>query len=137
MYNHALATFLVSCVDSGSNNSSLHTLRGENCMLTPRNSSCMLLTTPKRQLSTNPINTTPLLLGACLAMGMCYCGTGQKGCYTSACSSMSNIGGVCSCNADVQAALSLQVEKGHALWPVKCPLTRNCPTWAMAIRMGK
>ncbi|PMD62697.1 uncharacterized protein K444DRAFT_347886 [Hyaloscypha bicolor E] len=90
-------------------------------MLTARDSSHMLLTTPKRQSSTNPINTTPLLLGACLAMGMCYYGTDQKGYYTSACSSMSNIGGVCFGNADVQAALSVQVEKGHALWPAKCP----------------
>jgi hypothetical protein len=56
-------------------------------------------------------------------MGMCYYETDQKGCYTTACNGMSNIGGVCSCNADVQAALTVQVAKGQALWPVKCPYT--------------
>lgn len=136
MYDHALATSLVSCVASGSNNNSLHTLRDENCMLTARDSSHMLLTTPKRQSSTNPINTTPLLLGACLAMGMCYYGTGQKGCYTSACSSMSNIGGVCSCNRMFKLLSVCRLE-GDMRCGLLSALTRNCPTWVMAIRMGK
>ncbi|KAH7410974.1 hypothetical protein BKA64DRAFT_704081 [Cadophora sp. MPI-SDFR-AT-0126] len=78
-------------------------------------------TLEQRQSSTTAIDTTPLLLGACLAMGTCYYDGDQKGCYTAGCGNMSLLGSICSCNDDVQKALNVQLQKGAKLWPVKCP----------------
>ncbi|KAK0119859.1 hypothetical protein ONS95_011289 [Cadophora gregata] len=75
----------------------------------------------ERQSSTAPIDTAPLLLGSCLAVGTCYYGADQKSCYTAGCGNQSLLGSICSCNGDVQKALTVQLEKGEKLWPVKCP----------------
>ncbi|KUJ16160.1 uncharacterized protein LY89DRAFT_685199 [Mollisia scopiformis] len=74
-----------------------------------------------RQSSTTPINTTDLLIGACLSMGTCYYGGNQIGCLTHGCANETYLGGICSCNADVQSAIDIQAAKGQKQWPVKCP----------------
>ncbi|KAH7354918.1 hypothetical protein BKA65DRAFT_230994 [Rhexocercosporidium sp. MPI-PUGE-AT-0058] len=74
-----------------------------------------------RQSSTAPIDTAPLLLGSCLAIGSCYYGGNQQGCYTAGCGNQTLLGSICSCNADVQKALDVQLQKGAKQWPVKCP----------------
>lgn len=43
-----------------------------------------------------------------------------RGLLHSACSRMSGVGGICSCNEYVQNALTVQVARGQALWAVKC-----------------
>ncbi|KAG4411061.1 hypothetical protein IFR04_015805 [Cadophora malorum] len=75
----------------------------------------------ERQSSTAPIDTAPLLLGSCLAIGTCYYDGDQQGCYTAGCGNKSLLGSICSCNDDVQKALNVQLQKGAKLWPVKCP----------------
>ncbi|KAL2070595.1 hypothetical protein VTL71DRAFT_13621 [Oculimacula yallundae] len=74
-----------------------------------------------RQSSTTPIDTAPLLLGSCLAIGACYYEGNQRGCLTAGCGNLTLLGSICSCNADVQKELDVQKEKGQKLWPVKCP----------------
>ncbi|KAF8850914.1 hypothetical protein BDZ45DRAFT_679483 [Acephala macrosclerotiorum] len=74
-----------------------------------------------RQSNFDPINTTELMLGACLAIGSCYYGGNTLGCYTHGCSNQTFLGALCSCNADVQDAIDVQAAKGQKQWPVKCP----------------
>ncbi|KAH6723297.1 hypothetical protein DL95DRAFT_42928 [Leptodontidium sp. 2 PMI_412] len=74
-----------------------------------------------RQSSTAAIDTAPLLLGSCLAIGTCYYDGNQQGCYTAGCGNHTLLGSICSCNADVQKALDVQLQKGAKQWPVKCP----------------
>lgn len=76
---------------------------------------------PQRQSSTAAIDTAPLLLGSCLAIGTCYYDGNQQGCYTAGCGNHTLLGSICSCNADVQKALDVQLQKGAKQWPVKCP----------------
>jgi hypothetical protein len=58
----------------------------------------------QRQSSTTPIDTTNLFIGACLAVGTCYYGGNTNGCLTHGCANSTYLGGICSCNADVQNA---------------------------------
>lgn len=75
----------------------------------------------RRAPSTEPIDTASLRLGACLAIARCYYDGNQKGCLTTGCGDVSLLGQVCSCNAEVQAALTVQLRKGQDMWPVpKC-----------------
>ena len=75
----------------------------------------------QRQSNFDPVDTTKLFIGACLAIGACYYETDELGCYNAGCGNSTMLGSICSCNADVQSAIDVQNAKGRALWPVKCP----------------
>ncbi|KAG9237777.1 hypothetical protein BJ875DRAFT_438084 [Amylocarpus encephaloides] len=74
----------------------------------------------ERQSQSNPVDTAPLFLGACLAIGTCSTEGSQQSCYSVGCGDRSKLGMVCSCNQDVQKAITVQSDKGLKKWPVKC-----------------
>ncbi|CAG8962299.1 hypothetical protein HYFRA_00005354 [Hymenoscyphus fraxineus] len=91
------------------------------CLLATSTAVAIPASIDARQSSTTAIETAPLQLGACLALGKCYT-EGNVGCLTAGCGTMELLGSVCSCNASVQKVLDVQTAKGRATWPLKCAL---------------
>ncbi|CAG8984055.1 hypothetical protein HYALB_00002997 [Hymenoscyphus albidus] len=92
------------------------------CLLATSTAFAIPASLDARQSSATPIETAPLQLGACLALGKCYTEGTNIGCLTAGCATNELLGSICSCNASVQKVLDVQTAKGRATWPLKCAL---------------